>query len=198
LSTHCAPHPLCYKAAEGPIAKEFISVIASPFPRAAGTARQAARLQGQCLRGRFTLTDNFHLTLAFLGETERRAAAEAAMDRVSAPGFVLQIGAPGLFRQRDGDLWWLGIEPSPALLEVHRQLTEELSAAGFVLGTPPLPPSSHLGRQVGPAPVFDRAAFARSLPPMGTKVRRITLMQSEHIQGRLTYTPLHHRALSSG
>jgi len=29
-------------------------------------------------------------------------------------------------------------------------------------------------------------------------VRRITLMQSERIQGRLTYTPLHHRALSSG
>ena len=120
------------------------------------------------------------------------------MDRVSAPGFVLQIGAPGLFRQRDGDLWWLGIEPSPALLEVHRQLTEELSAAGFVLERRPFRPHLTLGRQVVPAPGFDRAAFARSLPPMGTKVRRITLMQSERIQGRLTYTPLHHRALSSG
>lgn len=175
----------------------FIAV-SFPAPLREQLRQAAGRLQGQCLRGRFTLTDNFHLTLAFLGETERRAAAEAAMDRVSAPGFVLQIGAPGLFRQRDGDLWWLGIEPSPALLEVHRQLTEELSASGFVLERRPFRPHLTLGRQVVPAPGFDRAAFARSLPPMGTKVRRITLMQSEHIQGRLTYTPLHHRALSSG
>ena len=153
----------------------FIAV-SFPAPLREQLRQAAGRLQGQCLRGRFTLTDNFHLTLAFLGETERRAAAEAAMDRVSAPGFDLQIGAPGLFRQ----------------------LTEELSAAGFVLERRPFRPHLTLGRQVVPAPGFDRAAFARSLPPMGTKVRRITLMQSERIQDRLTYTPLHHRALSSG
>ena len=175
----------------------FIAV-SFPAPLREQLRQAAGRLQGQCLRGRFTLTDNFHLTLAFLGETERRAAAEAATDRVSAPGFDLQIGAPGLFRQRDGDLWWLGVEPCPALLEVHRQLTEELSAAGFVLERRPFRPHLTLGRQVVPAPGFDRAAFARSLPPMGTKAHRITLMQSERIQGRLTYTSLHHRPLSSG
>ncbi len=175
----------------------FIAV-AFPAPLREQLRRAAGRLQGQCLRGSFTLPDNFHLTLAFLGETERRAAAESAMDRVSAPGFYLQVGAPGLFRQRGGDLWWLGVEPSPALLEVHRQLTEELGAAGFALERRPFRPHLTLGRQVLLAPGFDRPAFARSLPPMGMEVRRITLMQSERIQGRLTYTPLHHRSLSSG
>ena len=63
----------------------FIAV-SFPAPLREQLRQAAGRLQGQCLRGRFTLTDNFHLTLAFLGETERRAAAEAAMDRVSAPG----------------------------------------------------------------------------------------------------------------
>ena len=180
------------------ISLRLFIAISLPESWTAALHSASAVLRKHSLHGSFTRRENFHLTLAFLGETERRAAAEAAMDRVSAPGFDLQIGAPGLFRQRDGDLWWLGIEPSPALLEVHRQLTEELSAAGFVLERRPFRPHLTLGRQVVPAPGFDRAAFARSLPPMGTKVRRITLMQSERIQDRLTYTPLHHRALSSG
>ena len=52
----------------------FIAV-SFPAPLREQLRQAAGRLQGQCLRGRFTLTDNFHLTLAFLGETERRAAA---------------------------------------------------------------------------------------------------------------------------
>ena len=115
------------------ISLRLFIAISLPESWTAALHSASAVLRKHSLHGSFTRRENFHLTLAFLGETERRAAAEAAMDRVSAPGFVLQIGAPGLFRQRDGDLWWLGIEPSPALLEVHRQLTEELSASGFVL-----------------------------------------------------------------
>ncbi|MPN39367.1 hypothetical protein SDC9_186895 [bioreactor metagenome] len=42
---------------------------------------------------------------------------------------------------------------------------------------------------------FDRAAFSKSLPQMSMTVNKISLMKSERIEGRLTYTEIYAKSL---
>ena len=64
-------------------------------------------------RGSWTRREQLHLTLEFLGELQDPAPAMAAMDAVTVPPFDLVTGQPGFFRREEGDVFWLGVEPSP-------------------------------------------------------------------------------------
>ena len=70
----------------------FIAVSLSPPVREALLAAQRElRRQG---RGAFPPPENLHLTLAFLGETDRPAQAEAALNAVSGRPFLWRWAAP--------------------------------------------------------------------------------------------------------
>jgi len=146
--------------------------------------RQCGRLG----RGSWTRRDNLHLTLEFLGELEETAAAEAAMDAVTAPGFDLTLSRPGFFRREGGDILWLGVEPAPGLLAVQRQLHQELLRRGLRLENRPYRPHITLGRRVlldAPPPC----------PALTQRVEGISLMESSRVNGVLTYTELYWRRL---
>ena len=139
-------------------------------------------------RGSFTLPENLHLTLVFLGECDMRQAssAKAAMDAVRFEPFDLTIGRVGRFGGRDGGaIWWAGVCVDEPLSELHRALTDNLAGAGFTLDKRKFSPHITLGRKV----VTDAAP--RRVEPFGEEVRKIDLMKSERIEGRLTYTPIH-------
>lgn len=156
-------------------------------------AAAAAQLERAGVRGRFTRPENFHLTLVFLGETCRAPAAAAALEGVSVPPFPLRTAAPGRFAKRGGDVWWLGAEPHPGLLEAQRQLEAALRAAGFALEERPFRPHITLARQVrSPAGPEQAAPF---LPPLACTVRRLTLFSSERVDGILRYLPIYRRPL---
>ena len=52
-----------------------------------------------------------------------------------------------------------------------------------------------LAREVRLSDPPDENALAKRVPPMEMRVERITLMKSERLQGKLTYTPLYHTLL---
>lgn len=61
------------------------------------------------VRGNYTQPENLHLTLAFIGETERVEEIKAAVDSVKFEPFVIRTGKMGCFNGRSRVVW-LGIE----------------------------------------------------------------------------------------
>ena len=150
------------------------------------------RLQAEAVSGNFTRRENFHLTLAFLGETPsgRVSAVRRAMEAVLFQPFDLHFQKFGWFHRPGGDLYWLGADRCPPLMDMQAKLCEALRREGFRLEDRPFQPHLTLGRQVRFSDGFDRTKFEKSLPDCSARVDRISLMKSERIQGALTYTEI--------
>ena len=154
---------------------------------------QAADALRQCsIRGNFTRRENFHLTLVFLGETDRAAAVRKAMHEVQAAPFTLCIRGSGVFRRSGGDIYWAGVEKDPALMDLYTALFNALVRQGFHPEDRPYTPHLTLGREV----VLKKGASDfPQIKEMHVKVNAITLMRSDRIQGKLTYTPVYRQML---
>jgi len=139
--------------------------------------------------GNFTLTENLHLTLVFLGDCDERQVkvARTAIDGTNFAPFDLMIESIGKFKRDGGDLWWAGARENKPLMDLQCSLTDNLSAVGFVLEKRKFSPHITLGRKV-----ISNAA-PHQIDPFGETVTRIDLMKSEHIGSRLTYTTIHTR-----
>ena len=155
------------------------------------------RLKKVSVQGNFTRRENLHLTLAFLGETDRVPSARRAMDAAQGQPFELSFGDFGRFYRRGGDIYWIGVKPNSALTALQKSLCAELRREGFSLEAREFKPHLTLGREVLPAPDFDREAFRRAIPSMHMMVEKISLMKSERLNGRLTYTEIYAKQLGN-
>jgi 2'-5' RNA ligase len=146
-------------------------------------------LRGTSTRGRFTLPENLHLTLAFLGECDAKkvVAIKTCMDDVKFEPFDLMIDCIGRFKRNGGDIWWAGVRENKKLLELHQKLTAGLNASGFVCEERKYSPHITLGREIV------TKAQPRQIEPFGETVSKIDLMKSERIAGKLTYTSIYRR-----
>lgn len=138
-------------------------------------------------RARLTREENFHLTLAFLGEALDAPDACAAMDAVSVQPFKLYSDKPGCFK-RGGDIFWLGLKSSAELTALQAALSAALQEQGFRGDNRPFAPHITLARQVRGTELA-QLPTPRFIVPVGG----ITLMNSERINGILTYSPLYQK-----
>ena len=139
------------------------------------------------VRGSFVSPEKFHLTLAFLGECNSKQAAEArkAMKKAVFSPFDIRIDSLGRFKRDGSDLWWAGVFENEELLKLHRNLSDNLTRAGFSLEDKTFRPHITLGRKV-----VSRIA-PRSVEPFGQRVTKIDLMESENKMGAVTYTSIY-------
>ena len=168
------------------MARLFIAVNFSAGTRSQLlTLREA--LHARSARGNFTLPENMHLTLVFLGECDaiQAAAVKAAMEATRVETFDIEIDFVGRFRRDGGDTWWAGVRENKPLAALQRALTDRLIDAGFRLDRRKYSPHITLGREV----VTDAAPWR--IKPFGETVHTIDLMKSERIQGKLTYTKIY-------
>jgi len=151
-------------------------------------------LQSVSSRGNFSLPENIHLTLVFLGECDAKqtSAAKTALDLISFEPFEMEIDRLGRFRRDDGDLWWVGVRESKPLLDLQRSLTDLLGqyVKGVTIDKRKYSPHITLGRKVA------ADASPRQIVPFGETVSRIDLMKSERINGKLTYTAIYEKSSS--
>lgn len=77
------------------------------------------------IRGRNTIPDNMHLTLAFIGDYDDPDYVKRVVDSIEIRPFELKLRGVGAFR----DLWWVGIENSAPLTAVARRLRRALAEA---------------------------------------------------------------------
>ena len=148
------------------------------------------KLREQSVRGNFSRPENLHLTLIFLGETppERLGSLFSIMDGIDAPPFEISFNRTGCFTHSQKELWWVGLEPGcpglSQLEEIHAQLLENLSAAGFSFDKRPFNAHVTLGREVKCI-----SPITLNCPKIVAQVSRVSLMKSEHLQ-HLTYTEI--------
>ena len=167
----------------------FVAVNFSDETRAKLVALRD-ELRQKAASGRFSAPENIHLTLAFLGErdAEQTARAKAAIDAVNFPApFAVAFDHIGRFRRNGSDIWWAGIRENKQLLSLYQDLTDKLTAAGFVFEKRRYSPHVTLAREV----VTNEPP--REIEPFSETVTAIELMKSEHIRGKLTYTAIHEK-----
>ncbi len=84
---------------------------------------------------RWRPVENFHLTLAFIGEVDRHGFDNAieALSSVEAPVFEMRLSGAGFFGDRQPRALWAGVEPSPALDHLQAKVEQALGRAGFNL-----------------------------------------------------------------
>jgi len=149
------------------------------------------QLRSRVLKGNFSRSENFHITLAFLGNApeEKLESLFQIMDDLKAPPFEIRFNSTGCFSHSHKGLWWIGADRnSPGfqvLLSIHAQLLDRLLDAGFPVDTRPFNAHITLAREVkySEKVVLDK-------PDINMRVDRISLMKSEHIHGVLTYTEI--------
>ena len=139
--------------------------------------------------GKFPASDNLHLTLVFLGESDAKQTADAksAMDAVNFAPLIVTIDRIGLFKRHGGDIWWAGVSENKPLLNLYSDLTNKLATAGFKLEKQNFSPHVTLGREV------TTNEPPREIEPFSETISSIELMKSEHIRGKLVYTAIHKR-----
>lgn len=144
------------------------------------------QLRAQGVQANYTKPENFHLTLAFLGETSRQRDIQRVMASIDMPLFSMTVTGSSKF----GNLLWVGIEQNSALESLAYRLQDSLRNLGFEIERRPFRPHITLARQVTvPQP------FSLKIPRTTMTVDRLLLMKSERVNGRLTYTPLFEKKL---
>jgi len=171
------------------------------------------KLRAQTLQGNFTRPENLHLTLVFIGETpkEKLDCLFRIMEEIQAPPFEISFNCSGCFSNNKKELWWIGTDTKihPVLENIHRQLLDRLLGAGFQVDTRQFKAHITIGREIKrsrpvvpgfrePSAGAEGSSSTMNSSPPGIKVKvdRISLMKSEHVQGRLTYTEIFGRELS--
>lgn len=162
--------------------------------------RTVENLQELSNGGTFTVKDNLHLTVNFIGETKRldevKSAMNQAVRRVKAGQFLLTLRGFGKFKRREGDIYWVGVDRADILWKLQKELVKELKEAGFYeIDDMEYTPHLTLGRRVKPKENFNAKEFEMGISPMQMAVKRLSLMKSERINGKLVYTEIHYVGL---
>ena len=155
------------------------------FREALETAQEA--LRRRCRKGSFPPPSSFHLTLAFLGETNRLENACRALARLEGAPLLLEGAELGRFSRREGELWWAAVKPDPALLALHKELAALLEEEGFSLKERSFLPHITLARRCR---TMDPPPERELLPPVSWRAGEVVLFQSVLGQGGPCYQPL--------
>lgn len=137
-------------------------------------------IKKQGIKGRYTPTQNLHLTLAFIGEVKDAEAVKAALETVTYKPFKLALSETGCF----DDILWAGVNGNQGLSSAAKSVRDALSAAGIDYDRKKFIPHITLIRGVtGPA---------KKVPaPKGQMmVKKISLMKSSVKDGKRIYTEI--------
>ena len=142
-------------------------------------------LKEQSLGGNFSRKENLHLTLCFIGETTKVNVIKKIMEKIESESFELSFKNFGRFKRKEGDIFWIGVEQDPRLIALWSYLSKELIAEGFDIEARDYKPHITLGRKV-----LTQKYPSIDVPDGKFTVSKVDLMKSEHINGKLTYTPI--------
>jgi len=165
--------------------------IAINFPDEIKAAIAQVRdgIKKAALRGNFTLDANIHLTLVFLGECDARQvlSIKSVLEETRLTSFPLMLEKAGYFKRDGGNTWWIGLKENKPLSGLQSDLSARLQQKGFIIESRKYTPHVTIGREVKLPAGFVQP----EVPQVGFDFTSIELMKSEHINGKLTYTPVY-------
>jgi RNA 2',3'-cyclic 3'-phosphodiesterase len=112
------------------VIRAFVGI---PLPGEVADALEAA--QAGIPAGRIVPYENFHVTIAFLGEQPRPVLEDAhdALAAVRVPGFSLRIDELGVFGGARPRVLFASVAPEPGLAQLHRKVLRAVREAGIEL-----------------------------------------------------------------
>ena len=139
-------------------------------------------LQQGGMSGRFVPEENFHLTLAFIGEYSDPEEILDVMEDVSWTSFPIELKGFGRFH----DLLWAGLSENPALSACTKRIRRALAEHDIPFDRKKFSPHITLVRK---ASANLKEAAENAAPPNGTMtVERISLMRSDRGKSGMIYT----------
>lgn len=145
----------------------------------------------QYAKGSYTPPENIHLTLVFLGEISPKKIIfiKQAMNQIIVEQVKIQFSHTGFFKRNEGDIWWIGLQQNDKLIKLQKDLRIALIKQGFNIEERFFKPHITLGRRIRiNMPIDKNELFGK---PFKTEVNTISLMKSERINGKLTYTEIY-------
>jgi 2'-5' RNA ligase len=153
---------------------------------------QLGKLKAEIPGARWVGHDQMHLTLFFIGETERIQAVKDALSSVKSAPFDLMLSGVGRFPPGDRKpprVLWAGINSQPRLNRLQAGVSAALTAAGFPAEEHPFSPhltlarlkterplpeaaqflAAHQSFQAGPIPISAFALYSSILSPDGAR-----------------------------
>jgi len=143
----------------------------------------AAELKAAARRGRVVRRENLHLTLAFIGESNRVDDILDVMEESFTEPVRISLNGAGAFKGRNGDLHWVGVENTPELRNLAGRISGGLREAGFEIEKKRFVPHITIGREIV---LSDTADIRIQMASM--EADEIFLMRSDRIDGRLVYS----------
>ncbi|MDO4753815.1 MAG: RNA 2',3'-cyclic phosphodiesterase [Bacillota bacterium] len=161
----------------------FVAIrFTDTFKKALSRVMQELKIQGA--QGNFTPVERLHLTLCFIGETEKLSEIKIALQGISFSPFMLQLSEIGRFR----DLLWIGTDENPLLNQLVQEIRTALAKTGIPFDRKTFKTHITLVRRADEQ-IFKKAERLQ-IPQADMQVAFISLMNSSHINGKLTYTEL--------
>ena len=142
--------------------------------------------------GSFSEKENLHLTLVFIGETEREEGIKTALSEIEFPAFSFKIKGTGTFEKK---IFWAGTEENKNLKNLQKKVFEKIEALGFETEKREFVPHITLARKFKPEENFPFNETEKLLPEKAVFANRISLMKSERINGVLRYTEIYSKNL---
>ena len=136
--------------------------------------------------GRETVSENMHLTLAFIGDFDDPDYVKRIINSIDIRPFDISLSGVGAFR----DLWWVGIEDSPPLQAVVRKLRRALSNAGIPFDRKRFRPHITIIRRAEGDLADISDAGLESHTDVSMTVDHISLMRSDRGKQGMVYTEL--------
>lgn len=137
-------------------------------------------LKQKGVRGNYVPTQNLHLTLAFIGETDDPGAVKDALKGVSFKPFKLSLSEMGAF----GDLLWVGLKGNQGLSALAKSVRDSLDAGGIAYDRKDFKPHITMVRKASGS--FKGAA----LPKGQMMVKKISLMKTTFKDGKPVYSEI--------
>lgn len=141
---------------------------------------------------RLSRRENLHLTLEFLGECDRKTMYSAclALDDIDTAPFGVKLNGIGAFKSRENSLIWAGIS-SDKLIQLKKSLDEALINRSIPFDKKPFKPHITLARE---CPL--NTDFLKKIDVRGECIiDKISLMQSDRVNGILKYTEIHSKKI---
>ena len=153
--------------------------------------RRCAMEAQRVIPGKYALGENYHITLAFLGDVpaERMDDAQDVLRRciLNVPPPVLILGETGFFSSREKAIVVIHVKDFPSLYPLHQSLVQALDDAGLPADHGPFSPHITLARRVS----LPDSALPACKPLAFSPTHAHLYLSARNDQNILSYTPLH-------
>ena len=142
-----------------------------------------AELKRSGASGSFPSPENYHITLAFIGEYPDARKVKNALNDVRFSAFRIELSGLGTF----GDTLWAGLRREPQMENLALTVRRALAAAGIPSDSKPFRAHITLARRFSSETVDPRRVEVREA---GMTVHSFSLMRSQFGERGMIYTEL--------